>query len=181
MDDNLLIARPYAKAVFAIAEATNKLSNWSELLATLASIAKDHRVKGLLIDPRVDWLQRATLFADICSPILDSLDKQGENFLQILAMNRRLYLLPEIAEFYAKLLAKQQDIVKTKIVSALPLAKQQQDKLQQALGERLQIQIEPQYETDASLIGGIIIRIGDRVIDGSIRGKLEKLEKYLRG
>ena len=181
MSDNLLIARPYAKAVFALAKAANKLSNWSELLNCLASIARDHQVRALLTDPRISWLQRSTLFADICRPMLDTLDKQGENFLQILALNRRLALLPEIAEFYTALLAKQQDIVKTKIVSALPLAKQQQDKLQRALGKRLQRQIEPQYEIDEALIGGVIIRIGDRVIDGSIRGKLEKLGKYLRG
>ena len=178
MANDLVVARPYAKAIFAIAVADEKLQHWSEILMRLAFIAKDFRIQALLSDPRISWHERVALFTDICAKTLDA---KGKNFLQVLAMNRRLAILPEIAEFYEKLRSKQENIVNAEIKSAMLIDKKQQEKLQKAIEKRLQIKIVAQYTTDESLLGGITIRIGDRVIDGSVRGQLEKLEKSLRG
>jgi F-type H+-transporting ATPase subunit delta len=178
MASNFSVARPYAKAIFTIALANNKLPHWSQTLMMLAFIAKDSRIEALLSDPRISWHERAALFTDICGKALDA---KGKNLVQILAMNRRLIILPEIAEFYEKLFGRQQNIVKAKIKSAMTIDKTQQEKLQKAIEKRLQTKIEAQYAIDDSLLGGVTIRIGDRVIDGSVRGQLEQLDKSLRG
>jgi len=178
MANDLVVARPYAKAIFAFALADDRLQHWSEILMELAFIAKDSRVQALLSDPRISWHERAALFTDICGKTLDA---KGKNLVQVLAMNRRLAILPEIAEFYDELRSKQENIVKAEIKSAMTMDKKQQEKLQKAIEKRLQTKIVAQYTTDESLLGGITIQIGDRVIDGSVRGQLEKLEKFIRG
>ncbi|KPJ68131.1 MAG: hypothetical protein AMJ43_01635 [Coxiella sp. DG_40] len=178
MTENYLIARPYAKAIFALALADNKLHEWSEMLNVLAYVARNVYVKKVLVDPRVNLQQRASLFIDICAQITD--EKQI-NFLKVLATHRRLAILPVIAECYEQLCNKHENIVKLKIISAMPLPNEQQEKLQQCLQKRIGTKIVAQYKCDQSLIGGIVIRIDDRIIDGSIRGKLQRLEKYIVG
>jgi F-type H+-transporting ATPase subunit delta len=178
MDENYIIARPYAKAIFALALADNKLHQWSEILNILTYIAQNIYVEKILGDPEINWQQRASLFADICAQIID---EKGKNFLKVLAMHGRLAVLPIIAELYEELHNKHENVVKTKIISTMPLLKEQQEKLQQRLQKRIGAKIIPQYQQDQSLLGGIVIRIGDQVIDGSIRGKLQRLAKYLTG
>ncbi len=178
MTENYLIARPYAKAIFALALADNKLQHWSKILNILTYIARNIYIKKILVDPRVNRQQRASLFIDVCAQILD---EKAKNFLQILAAHRRLSVLPIIADLFEQLCNKHENIVKIKIISAMPLFKKQQEKLQQCLQKRIGARIIPQYQQDQSILGGIIIRIGDRIIDGSIRGKLQGLEKYLMG
>lgn len=178
MAENYTIARPYAKAIFALALADNKLQQWSEILNIFTFIAQNIYVKKILVDPRINWQQRASLFIDVCAQIIN---KKGKNFLQILAMHRRLSILPGITDLYEELCNKHENIVKIKIISAMPLFKKQQEKLQQSLQKRIGAKIVEQYQQDQSVLGGIIIRIGDRIIDGSIRGKLQGLEKYLIG
>ncbi len=176
MAENYIIARSYAKAIFKVALAENKLPQWSGILNNLALIASHPQVRKFLTDPRTSWQQRADLFIDICGKILAN---TGKNFVRILALNRRLPIMLGIAEFYEELRAACEGIVKATAVSARTLDKKQQKKLQQALQQRLQSKIALQYEQDKSLLGGIVIRIGDRVIDGSARGKLERLKKCL--
>ena len=178
MAENYIIARPYAKAIFSIALADNKLPQWSEILNVFAFIAQNIYVKKILVDPRINWQQCASLFIDVCAQIID---KKGKNFLQILAMHKRLSILPGITDLYEELCNKHENTVKIKIISAMPLFKEQQKKLQQCLQKRIGAKIVAQYQQDQSVLGGIIIRIGDRVIDGSTRGKLQMLAKYLAG
>jgi F-type H+-transporting ATPase subunit delta len=178
MDENNIVARPHAKAIFTLALADNKLHEWSEMLSIFSYIAQNIYVKKILVDPRINWQQRASLFIDVCAQILD---EKPKNFLEVLAMHKRLSILPAVADLYEQLCNKYENIIKIRIISAMPLVKEQQEKLQQCLQKRIGAKIIPEYEQDQSILGGIIIRIGDQVIDGSIRGKLQGLEKYLIG
>lgn len=173
-----MIARPYAKAIFALALADNKLHEWSEILNMFTYITQNIYVEKILGNPEINWQQRASLFAEICAQVID---EKGKNFLEVLAKQKRLAILPLITDLYEQLRNKHENIVKIKIISAIPLLKEQQEKLQQRLQKRIGTKIIPQYQQDQSLLGGIVIRIGDQVIDGSVRGKLQKLEKYLMG
>jgi len=179
MPENAIIARPYATAVFSLAMAANDLPQWSEVLDVLAEISKNSQINKLLYNPRVTWQQRATLINECAVDALREAPQQINNFIKLLAVNNRLVVLPEIAAFYRELCAEKAQIIKAQIISAVILEKQQQEKLQQALSKRLQREIEMQYQQDEALIGGMIIRIGDHIIDSSIRGKLEKMRKNL--
>lgn len=176
MAGNTVIARPYATAIFNIALEDKALQKWSDILSVLADLIKDPKISAFLADPRVNWQGRAEVFVQGCSKILD---KHGKNFIQALALQRRLPFLPDIYDLYEELRSKQEQVVKAQITSAIKLDEIQQKKLQQALEKRLQIKIIPQYQEDDKLLGGMMIRIGDRVIDGSVRGKLTRLRKYL--
>lgn len=182
MDSGYVTAHPYAKAIFAIAVADETLQQWSRLLSSLALIAKDSYVIDFLIDPRVNWQQRADLFIDICGK---KLTDEEHNFVSLLAQNHRLQIMPYIAKIYEKLHTTEAGIVKARVISATKLSANQKEKLQQALQKRLQrvgAVREPsvlEYEIDKSILGGLIIWVGDQVIDGSIRNKLNRLEQYL--
>jgi F-type H+-transporting ATPase subunit delta len=176
MPENTIIARPYAKAIFNIAVQDNKLQEWSDRLFVLANLISDPKINAFLADPRVNWQGRAEVFVAGCSKILD---QHGKNFIKTLTLHRRLPYLPDIYELYEKLRLRHEQVVKAQITSAIKLDEKQKEKLQQALQKRLQIKITAQYEEDEKLLGGVIIRVGDRVIDGSVRSKLRRLRKYL--
>ncbi|MCK4609336.1 MAG: F0F1 ATP synthase subunit delta [Gammaproteobacteria bacterium] len=176
MSDNAVIARPYAKAIFAIAKADSSLAKWSEILAALAAVTCDPDIRNFLADPRVNWQQRSALFIDGCSKILD---QHGQNFIRMLALKRRLPFLPAIFELYQKLVAEHEGVQKAEIITAFAIDKAQQQKLVEVLQKRFQANIVAHYSEDKSLLGGVLVRMGDRVLDGSVRSKLDKLRKNL--
>jgi F-type H+-transporting ATPase subunit delta len=109
---------------------------------------------------------------EICG---ESLSDAGKNFICILSENRRLMLLPQIAHQFGIMKANQEKAIEVEVVSAQPLDKGQQNKLAEALSEKLEKKVNMQVSLDKSLLGGAVIRAGDTVIDGSIRGRLTKL------
>lgn len=176
MAENITIARPYAKAAFEYAREHDAFAAWSEVLSTASAVVTDQRVAKLLSNPRVTPDQLVGLIADIAGKALDT---HGSNFLNTLAQNRRLALLPEIAASYEALRADVENTADVQIISAVPLTDAQRDRLAAALKKRLKREVRLHCEVDTSLIGGAIVRSGDMVIDGSLKAGLERLSREI--
>lgn len=170
------IARPYAQAAFKRASETGRLAEWTEMLAYAAAVAEDETVARLASSPRVEKQRFAELFIDICG---EHLDQEGRNLIKTLAENRRLAVLPKIAEVYEAYRAEAEKSLQAQIITALPVDEAQVGKLAMALQARLGREVKLTTTTDESLIGGAIVRAGDMVIDGSVRGRLAKLASAL--
>ncbi len=166
------LARPYARAAFEYARDHKELSQWAEQLATAAAVAADKALKTALNDPSLTAEQQAKMLSDVCG---DALSVEARNFISVLAANKRLALLPEIYALFAQYKADQEKTVDVEVISAFDLADATRDKLAEVLGKKLERQVEVRTSTDRNLLGGVLIRAGDLVIDGSIRGRLNKL------
>jgi F-type H+-transporting ATPase subunit delta len=172
MAEAITIARPYAHAVFNIAQEKGELKAWSELLAVLAQCAADPAMQSIITSPAVSDEQIVSALADIanCGD-----NKEAQNFLALLAENNRLLTLGDIAELYEELRAEAESIQTADVVSARALTPEQESKISAALKQRLGRDITLQVSVDENLLGGAIIRAGDLVIDGSALGKLNRL------
>jgi F-type H+-transporting ATPase subunit delta len=170
------LARPYARAAFEYAAQAGELQSWSDSLSTAGSVAQQSNVVDLLSSPSVTAQQQATALIQICG---DALDEKGQNFLTVLSENHRLQLLPEISLQFDILKANREKAVDVELVAAHELDAEQQQKLSEALSAKLERKVNMQVSLDKSLLGGAVIRAGDLVIDGSIRGRLAKLAESL--
>lgn len=166
------LARPYAKAAFEYAMEAGDLQGWSDSLGTVSSVAKQSSVDQLLSSPSSTASEQASALTGICG---ESLSSAGKNFICILSENRRLKLLPQIAHQFEIMKANQEKAIEVDVASAQPLDEEQQEKLTEALSKKLERKVNMQVSLDKSLLGGAVIRAGDTVIDGSIRGRLTKL------
>ena len=166
------LARPYAKAAFEFALAARDLAGWSKQLATAAAVAQTPTLVKLLNSPELTAEQRAKALLDVCG---DALGTKVRNFVKVLADNKRLTLLPEIVVLFEQLKANQEKSVDVDVVSAFPLDTAATDRLAQALRGKLQREVTINASVDQSLLGGVLVRAGDVVIDGSVRGRLAKL------
>ncbi len=178
MAERATIARPYSKAAFEYARGSNGFAAWSDALQRLSMAAGDERVAALISNPEVTRSDLASLMTELGGV------KAGEgigNFVAVLAENHRLALLPEIALQYEELRAEAENTVDVEVVSAVALDDAQTEKMKSALATRFKRQIRMRNTVDASLIGGAVVRAGDTVIDGSLRGRLERLATNLAG
>jgi F-type H+-transporting ATPase subunit delta len=171
------IARPYARAAFAHAQGAKQLAAWSKLLSGAAAAAADPRIKRFLGNPHVTSEELVELLGGMSK---HAAGEQGRNFLQALAENRRLGLLPEIAAQFEKLRAELENVVDVIVTAAREIAPAQEKKLAAALEKRLGREVRMHTQIDENLLGGAILRAGDFVIDGSLRGRLERLGSTLR-
>lgn len=171
------IARPYAKAAFEYALEKNALAKWSEMLQLAATIAMDAGVQALLTNPRVTGSQLTELFQDVGASVFD---EAGKNFLNLLADNNRLGALVEIAVLFEGLKAEHEKSVDVRVTAASELSADMKAKLAAKLETKLQRKVNLSYDINPELLGGVIIRAGDMVIDGSVRGKLGELADVLR-
>ena len=176
MADRATIARPYARAAFAHAREGKELAAWSKLLGTTAATVADARIARLIGNPHVTGEQLVELLADVS---MGAAGKDGRNFLLALAENRRLALLPEIAAQFETLRAEIENVIDVEIVTALEIAAPQQKRLAEALKRRLGREVRMHTRIDETLIGGAIVRAGDLVIDGSLKGRLARLASAL--
>jgi F-type H+-transporting ATPase subunit delta len=176
MADRATIARPYARAAFAHASEGKDLAAWSKLLGSAAIAATDPRVSRLIGNPHVTGEQLVELLAGVSK---GAGGKGGTNFLLALAENRRLALLPEIAAQFETLRAEVENVVDVEVIAAQEIAAAQQKKLAAALTRRLGRDVRMHTRIDESLLGGAIVRAGDLVIDGSLKGRLERLGSAL--
>lgn len=174
MSQAFTIARPYARAAFALANERGDLGGWSKALAVAAQLMSDPRVAALVEHPSLASADAAGLVA----PPSD-LDANFLQFLAVLAENRRLVLLPEIVALYEDLRAEAQRIVRAKVTSATKLDDAALSKLRDSLRARFKQDVELETAIDESLIGGAVIDTGDVVIDGSLRSRLARLETAL--
>lgn len=171
------LARPYAKAAFEVALAGKALNEWSKMLAVSAAITRDETVSYLLRSPALSSEQVSDSFVQVCG---DELNAKGKNFIRLLAENKRLVLLPQISQLYDVLKANQEKSVDVEVTTAFEISSEISTKLAQALKTRLQREIKMVTRVDHSLIGGVVIRAGDTVIDSSVRGKLSKLAESMK-
>ncbi len=170
------LARPYANAVFALAREGSALDLWSRRLRLLAATSRDQRVHALLQAPEVTAEQKAFRLADLCG---DEVDERGRKFLLVLARNGRLTLLGEISRRFDELKAEEERNLDVEVLSTFPLTDAQAAQLTNALQTRYGKEVRLSSEVDANLLGGAVIRAGDTVIDGSVRGRLDKLAESL--
>lgn len=176
MAENVTIARPYARAAFAFAREHNAFASWSKWLSAAASLVQDERVAGLLVSPKVSAQELASLVGDASG--IGS-DKGANNFIAVLAQNRRLGVLPEIAAMFETLRAEVENVADVQVTSAVALDDAQRQRLSSALKVRLKRDVRLHCDIDASLVGGAIIRSGDLIIDGSLKGRLDRLAAEL--
>ncbi|WP_133128042.1 F0F1 ATP synthase subunit delta [Legionella nagasakiensis] len=176
MSDTTTIARPYARAIFEHALASGQLASWSTVLHVLAQAVLDPNAEQFIDNPTSTIsLQRELLCSLFLSSSYDNERNAIENLIALLAQNKRLMLLPDISVQYEALRAAQEKTLKVRVRSFSTLSDGQQQHLIESLSRRLQRQITLDVEIDESLLGGAIIQAGDLVIDGSVRGKLNKL------
>jgi F-type H+-transporting ATPase subunit delta len=170
------IARPYAKAAFQYAQDAKTFAQWSQGLQAAAEIVADPRVAALTKSPQTSQDDLVSIISDLAG---DKLNPGMQNFLRVLAENHRLLLLPEIAAHYEDLRSDVENTIDVEVVSAVALNGAQADKLSQALSTRLKRKVRMQNSVDASLLGGAVVRAGDLVIDGSLKGRLQRLATEL--
>ncbi len=170
------LARPYAKAVYLLADEAGSLDAWSSMLKELAALVRQPVVEQLLSSPDYTMGEKAQTLIDVAG---DALDERGRNLLQLLAENRRLEVLPEISAQFEAFKAQRDKAVDVELFVTHELNDAQRDKLVQALSKRLNRDVNVTVTIDKSLLGGVLVRAGDTVIDGSIRGRLNKLAEAL--
>jgi F-type H+-transporting ATPase subunit delta len=170
------LARPYAKAAFQFAQSSDQLQAWSEQLALSAAIVSDATVAKVLDAPSYTAAQLADTIIGVAG---DSLSPDVQNFVGVVAENKRLGLLPEISSLFEQFKANQEQSVDIELISAFSLGDDTQQKLSAALASRLERTVNVSTTLDASIIGGVLIRAGDTVIDGSVRGRLQKLAEAM--
>jgi F-type H+-transporting ATPase subunit delta len=184
MADTSTVARPYAKALFDLANGERKLGAWSDALGAAAAVVADAAAKRALANPAFDDGARATLVGSIAGAIKGGellATATGRNLLRLLAENDRLTALPEIAAQFDLLKAEAENKVNVTVTSATPVDKALADQIKKALEQKLKRTVELTLAVDASLIGGAIIQADDMVIDGSVRTRLQRLTETLVG
>jgi len=169
------VARPYAEAAFRLADAAGTLARWSEMLAALAQVAQDERVRAAVADPNLSDAKVAGLFISILS-----LTGEAENFVRVLAQNDRLELLPEIRAQYEALRNEREGVVEAEVHSAFELSDAQVADLAQRLERKTGRKVRTRVHIDKDLIAGVKIVLGDKVIDASARAQLGALENALK-
>ena len=173
MTQALTLARPYARAAFGLSLEGGRSAAWSQALAFAARVAADPQAQALLNHPLLSPADAVGLLA------MDGSDEAFTRFLGLLADNRRLALLPEIAGLFDELRFEAEKVVKARVTSAAALPAGELDTLKAALRKRFGREVEVETAVDESLIGGAVIDAGDVVIDGSLRGKLGRLQAAL--
>jgi F-type H+-transporting ATPase subunit delta len=172
---SITLARPYARAAFELSRAEGTLAAWSQALAFAAEVAKDPRVAALSNDPRVQPEQLVALHLPQAAPVDGSFGK----FLAELAEKRRMPLLPEVAALYETYKREAESQLLVKVTSAMALDSAQAEQLKASLKRRFKREIELETQIDPSLLGGVVIDTGSEVIDGSARGRLQRLANAL--
>lgn len=172
MSQNRIVARPYAKALFELAQQEKAFPKWSDMLALAAACAQDKLMISLMKNPAFKKAALVTLFLDMGK---DLYSQEMQNFLQTLAKFKRLSALPEIASLYEEMRFKAERVVNVQLISAFDVSDEYQSRFVKALKARTNCDIALQCITDKTILGGAIIRADDLLIDGSIRGRLAKL------
>lgn len=165
-------ARPYAKAAFKLAREMNQLDEWSQMLTLCASVSRRDAVDKMLNDPSLSTKEKAKNFIELCE---GSLSDDVEKYLRILSDKKRISLLPYIDALFEQMKAKHQGYQDVVVASAFPLTEKQQEDISRKVSERLGRSVRMHLRIDTNLIGGVVVKAGDLVIDGSVRARLGKL------
>lgn len=171
MSELTTVARPYAKAAFEYAVESKAVDNWLEMLVFAAEVSlnptiTEHLSGGMGVE------QAQELFLNVCG---EQLDSKGQNFIKVLAENGRLLVLPQVVAEFSSLKAEFDKEIAVDVTSAVELSTEQQTTLSAALEKRLARKVKLNCNVDVNVVSGLIIKAGDMVIDGSIKGKLNRL------
>ena len=177
MAETATLARPYANAVFDLARSADRLAQWSAMLGLLARTVGTDEVGELIAAPSLNPAAKAHQLIDV---VREEIDDRCRRFVHVLADNQRLGLLPEIAAQFEALKAEAEKTLDIEITAAVELTDGQVDAYTQALRRRFDQDVNVSVEVDPGLIGGAVIRAGDTVIDGSVRGRLTRLVDSLQ-
>jgi F-type H+-transporting ATPase subunit delta len=176
MAERTTIARPYADAAFRIASEGNALAKWSGMLRAAATIGADATMAKALGNPKLSAEEKSSLFLSVAG---DGFDADMRSFVRVLIDGRRIELLPEIRTLFEAFKADAEGVAKAAIESAQPLSDAEVAGLAAAMSQRLGKRVETTTSVNPALIGGARIAVGDTVIDGSVRGKLEQMRQTL--
>ncbi len=177
MAELLTIARPYAQAVFSLAKETDALSVWSDRLDNLALIATNDQMMKVAANPAISATQTADLFLSLFEE-----PKSGEleSLVRLLAKNERLSLLPFIRNLYHDLVGADQGLRTVELVSAFAIDEAQLKSLTAELEQFFSSRLKPEVKIDPALIGGFTAKVGSKVYDASVRGKLDAMSSALK-
>ncbi|ORU91310.1 MAG: H(+)-transporting ATPase [Cycloclasticus sp. symbiont of Poecilosclerida sp. N] len=171
------LARPYAEAVFLMAEEKDQVDKWSDTLSFLAQVTSDELLKNIANNPKVSKGALEAAMIDICQ---GQMDDEGLNLIKLLIKNNRLQLADEIARQYETKKAEKDGQLEVTVTSAFPVSDEDKKDLEKSLSSSFGKQVKISVEEDSDLIGGMIIRAGDKVIDGSLSGQIQQLAKQLK-
>jgi F-type H+-transporting ATPase subunit delta len=176
MSEFVTVARPYAKAAFDFAVENQRVDNWQDMLAFAAEVTKNDQMAELLSGALAPETL-ADAFIAICG---EQLDATGQNLIRVMAENGRLKALPDVLEQFAHLRALSEATAEVEVTSASALSDEQLAKITAAMEKRLSRKVKLNCKIDKSVMAGVIIRTGDTVIDGSVRGRLDRLADVLQ-
>jgi len=165
-------ARPYARAVFDLASRSSSVDSWSNALALMAAVATDANMQEMLDEPQLSKAQKGELMLKV---VADKLDQQQQNLLRLMAENGRLRALPEVLNQFESFRAEAEGKVEAEVISAFDLTDEQVQAITSMLKSKLGRDVSITTSTDESLIGGVVIKAGDTIIDGSMKSQLESL------
>lgn len=165
-------ARPYAKAAFKLAKELDQLDEWSQMLTLCASVSRREAVERILKDPSTNGDMKAGAFIQLCE---GSLTVEVENYIRILTNKKRISLLPHIDALFEQMKSQDQGYQDVVVTSAFPLTESQEEKIAKKVEQRLGRSVRMHTQIDSELVGGVIVKAGDLVIDGSVRTRLTKL------
>jgi F-type H+-transporting ATPase subunit delta len=177
MAESVTIARPYAQAIFRLAQEGRTLAEWSERLKRLAAIAQDPQMAKITGNPKFSAKQVADLFVSLSD---DPANRELAAFISLLAENERFDVLTDISEIYEQLKSADEGIKEAVITSAFPLDDSQLSPLMSQLEAHFCSRLLPRVEVDGSLIGGVRVAVGDQILDASVRGKLDAMATALK-
>ena len=177
MAESITVARPYAVAAWRHAQAEGKAELWADMLVLMANIVSDETMSRIVADPRVDAGRLSQLMLDICG---GRVNETAESLIKLLAENNKLSLMPEISSVFAALKSEAGGAIDAKLLTAYPVNAKFEQVIAAAMQKKLDREVNFTIEEDKSLLGGVIIRAGDMVIDASVRGQIESLANELR-
>lgn len=176
MAELVTIARPYAEAVFKLAREKSALAAWSDALELLDAVIANPEVQARIGDPKVS---ARDLEALVLGVVGDRVDGAGRNLVQVLIANGRLELMPQIRGLFDSLRREHEGVLQVRITSALPVADDQLNSLVAALEQKYRKKVSVQVDIDPQLIGGVRAAVGDKVIDATVRGRLDAMATAL--
>ncbi|WP_410012840.1 F0F1 ATP synthase subunit delta [Sodalis sp. C49] len=176
MSELVTVARPYAKAAFDFAVEHQSVEQWQAMLSFTAEVSRNDQMAELLSGAVAPETLSETFIA-VCG---DQLDQAGQNLIKVMAENGRLAVLPDVLEQFMEMRAAHESTVEVDVISVSHLKDEQLAKITAAMEQRLSRKVKLNCKIDKSVIAGVIIRAGDMVIDGSVRGRLERLADVLQ-
>jgi F-type H+-transporting ATPase subunit delta len=176
MAEIVTVARPYAEAAFKLAQETGNLAAWSDMLELIEAVVRDPAIASRINDPSVD---PQALEGAILGTVGDRVHGHARNLIQVLVQNGRLDLITHIRALYDARRREHEGVLEARIISAMRLSDEQVRQLVETLERKYERKVTAEVEVDPELIGGARIVVGDKVIDATVRGRLDAMAAAL--